>query len=94
MSHDTYQSHIKTKRAEVIGFRNELISRFTNPLAKMKAKEREARQLKHLASLKEASISQEKVITSKAQQAQSKSSIPELSVEHNLKSKPLIDLYP
>jgi len=42
MSHDTYQSHIKTKRAEVIQFRNELISRFTNPLAKMKAKEREA----------------------------------------------------
>ena len=56
MSHDTYQSHIKTKRAEVIQFRNELISRFTNPLAKMKAKEREAQQLKKLASLQQTSV--------------------------------------
>lgn len=63
MSHETYQSHVKTKRSEVIAFRNDLINRFTNPLAKMKAKEREAVHRRQR---------QEK-------QTLSKSSIPELS---------------
>ena len=44
MSHETYQSHVKTKRAEVIQFRNDLINRFTNPLAKLKKTKEDARK--------------------------------------------------
>jgi hypothetical protein len=35
MSHNSYQTHVQSKRQEVIKFRNELIQRFTNPLAKI-----------------------------------------------------------
>lgn len=44
MSHDTYNSHVKSKRQEIIQFRNELMNRFTNPLAKIKQRERESRK--------------------------------------------------
>ncbi len=39
MSHDNYNSHVKSKRQEVIQFRNDLINRFTNPLAKIKRRD-------------------------------------------------------
>jgi len=59
MQHESYQSHVQSKRREVIKFRNQLMQTYTNPLKRSKQKRAEVQ----IKSAKNVTLEAERILT-------------------------------